>query len=152
MFSWYQEFWVPDFDSLLIQLHCARVPYKHKTKRRPSLMMMMMMIVLKVYAIPPVIWWTLLYHDKRMAADKALEINNVSSSPMVGPLDLLFWSLRDLFGFSSVLLYVHRNRRFIRDGSPGRPPRLSHKLLSSVIWVQPQWFKTDGGKLWRKHF
>ena len=25
-----------------------------------------------------------------------------------------------------VLLYVHRNRRFIRDGNPGRPPRLSH--------------------------
>ena len=25
-----------------------------------------------------------------------------------------------------VLLYVHRNRRFIRDGSPGRPSRLSH--------------------------
>ena len=25
-----------------------------------------------------------------------------------------------------VLLYVHRNRRFIRDGSPERPPRLSH--------------------------
>ena len=25
-----------------------------------------------------------------------------------------------------VLLYVHRNRRFIRDGSPGQPPRLSH--------------------------
>ena len=25
-----------------------------------------------------------------------------------------------------VLLDVHRNRRFIRDGSPGRPPRLSH--------------------------
>ena len=25
-----------------------------------------------------------------------------------------------------VLLYVHRNRRFIREGSPGRPPRLSH--------------------------
>ena len=24
-----------------------------------------------------------------------------------------------------VLLYVHRNRSFIRDGSPGRPPRLS---------------------------
>ena len=24
-----------------------------------------------------------------------------------------------------VLLYVHRNRRLIRDGSPGRPPRLS---------------------------
>ena len=25
-----------------------------------------------------------------------------------------------------MLLYVHRNRRFIKDGSPGRPPRLSH--------------------------
>ena len=25
-----------------------------------------------------------------------------------------------------VLLYVHRNRSFIRDGSQGRPPRLSH--------------------------
>ena len=25
-----------------------------------------------------------------------------------------------------VLLYVHRNRRLIRDGSPGRPPRFSH--------------------------
>ena len=25
-----------------------------------------------------------------------------------------------------VLLYVHRNRWFIRDGSPGHPPRLSH--------------------------
>ena len=25
-----------------------------------------------------------------------------------------------------VLLYVHRNRRFIRDGSPGRPSRLSY--------------------------
>ena len=25
-----------------------------------------------------------------------------------------------------VLLYVHRNRRLIRDGSPGRPPRHSH--------------------------
>ena len=24
------------------------------------------------------------------------------------------------------MLYVHRNRRLIRDGSPGRPPRLSH--------------------------
>ena len=25
-----------------------------------------------------------------------------------------------------VLLYVHRNYRLIRDGSPGRPARLSH--------------------------
>ena len=25
-----------------------------------------------------------------------------------------------------MLLYIHRNRRLIRDGSPGRPPRLSH--------------------------
>ena len=27
---------------------------------------------------------------------------------------------------SEVLLYVHRNRRLIRDGSPGRPLRLLH--------------------------
>ena len=27
---------------------------------------------------------------------------------------------------AEVLLYVHRNRRLIRDGSPGRPPLLSH--------------------------
>ena len=25
-----------------------------------------------------------------------------------------------------VLLNVHRNRRLIKDGSPGRPPQLSH--------------------------
>ena len=32
-----------------------------------------------------------------------------------------------------VLLNVHRNRRFIRDGSPGRPPRLSlTQLLNSA--------------------
>ena len=38
---------------------------------------------------------------------------------------------RELLGDSDrvlveVLLYVHRNRKFIRDGSPGRPPPLSH--------------------------
>ena len=27
---------------------------------------------------------------------------------------------------AEVLIYVHRKRRFIRDGSPGRLPRLSH--------------------------
>ena len=31
-----------------------------------------------------------------------------------------------------MLLYVHRNRRFIRDGSPGRPPRLSHNSWTST--------------------
>ena len=35
---------------------------------------------------------------------------------------------------AEVLLYVHRNRRFIRDGSPGRPPPLPFtQLLSSVV-------------------
>jgi len=52
-----------------------------------------------------------------MATDKALEINKVSSSPMVGPLDLLFWSLRDLFGFSSVSFYVHRNEGLLGTGA-----------------------------------
>ena len=35
-----------------------------------------------------------------------------------------------------VLPYVHRNRRFVRDGSQGRPPRLSHTpelCLHSII-------------------
>ena len=34
-----------------------------------------------------------------------------------------------------VLLYVHRNRRFIRDGSPGRPPRLSHSCVEHLVEV-----------------
>ena len=33
--------------------------------------------------------------------------------------------------FGSVLIYVHRNRRLIRDGSPGRPPRLTFTQLQS---------------------
>ena len=38
-----------------------------------------------------------------------------------------------------VLLYVHRNRRLIRDESPGRPPRLSHtQLLSPEYTRLPQ--------------
>ena len=36
------------------------------------------------------------------------------------------------------LLYVHRNRRFIRDGSPGRPPRLSHSS-----WALPRLPQVD---------
>ena len=32
-----------------------------------------------------------------------------------------------------VLLYVHRNRRLIRDGSPGCPPRLSHSSWALTI-------------------
>ena len=31
-----------------------------------------------------------------------------------------------------VLLYVHRNRGLIRDGSPGRPPRLSHSSWAPI--------------------
>ena len=40
--------------------------------------------------------------------------------------------------FVEVFLYVHRNRRFIRDGSPGRPPRLSHG--SSELHVVSTYF------------
>ena len=35
-----------------------------------------------------------------------------------------------------VLLYIHRNRRYIRDGSPGRPPRLSHSSSNSDVAVE----------------
>ena len=38
------------------------------------------------------------------------------------------------YRFVEVLLYVHRNRRFIRDGSPGCPPRLS--LSSWALRIQ----------------
>ena len=31
-----------------------------------------------------------------------------------------------------MLLYGHRNRRLIRDGSPGRPPRLSQVVVVVV--------------------
>ena len=39
-----------------------------------------------------------------------------------------------------VLLYVHRNRMLFRDGSPGRPPRLSHSSWalmgpSAQVWT-----------------
>ena len=37
------------------------------------------------------------------------------------------WCISNItFDEAEVLLYVHRNRGLIRDGSPGRPPRLSH--------------------------
>ena len=35
---------------------------------------------------------------------------------------LLWGSISDVLTVVEVLLYVHRNRRLIRDGSPGRPP------------------------------
>ena len=33
-----------------------------------------------------------------------------------------------------VLLYVHRNRRLIRAGSPGRPPRLTFTQMMMMSW------------------
>ena len=38
---------------------------------------------------------------------------------------------------AEVSLYVHRHRRFIRDGSPGRPPPLSHSWTSACEPVWP---------------
>ena len=37
-----------------------------------------------------------------------------------------------------VLLYVHRNRRLIRDGNPGRPPRLSLYSFWEALRVFPR--------------
>ena len=40
-----------------------------------------------------------------------------------------------LYGW--VLLYVHKKRRLIRDGSPGRPPRLSHSSWAlAAYWLK----------------
>ena len=44
-----------------------------------------------------------------------------------------------------VLLYVHRNRRLIRDRSPGQPPRLSHSswtLFTGVKQIILYWCQT----------
>ena len=49
-----------------------------------------------------------------------------------------------------VLLYVHRNRRLIRDGSPGRPPRLSHSswaLVPTELFPAPKSGKNVPHKL-----
>ena len=47
-------------------------------------------------------------------------------------------------GRVEVLLYVHRNHRLIRDGSPGRPPPLSHSservdfiFIGAGSWMLP---------------
>ena len=39
-----------------------------------------------------------------------------------------------------VLLYVHRNRRLIRDGSPGRPSRLSHSFELCFVVVSDRFY------------
>ena len=46
-----------------------------------------------------------------------------------------------------VLLYVHRDRRLIRDGSPGRPPRLSHSswALSVTLTRHANKYKVHHG-------
>ena len=42
------------------------------------------------------------------------------------PRVFIWGTLQQRHSLVEVLLYVHRNRRLIRDGSPGRPPRLLH--------------------------
>ena len=39
-----------------------------------------------------------------------------------------------------VLLFVHRNRRLIRDGSPERPPRRSHSSWALKLCTFTQWY------------
>ena len=43
-----------------------------------------------------------------------------------------------------VLLYVHRNRRLIRDGSPGWPPRLSHSSCALTYTAETIRLIRDG--------
>ena len=44
------------------------------------------------------------------------------------------WCCQSKGDVVEVLFYVHRNRRLIRDGSPGRPPRLLKEMLGSVVY------------------
>ena len=46
------------------------------------------------------------------------------------------------------LLYVHRNRRFIRDGSPGRPPRLSHSSWPLFLNLLLSWCLMSSDVIW----
>ena len=56
---------------------------------------------------------------------------NLFCTPRVPSCDTLtLSSFVKLDTLVEVLLYVHRNRRFIRDGSPGRPPTTFTQLLS----------------------
>ena len=70
------------------------------------------------------ITWVLVPHSTSMDRTKHAGVKEVKdTNPPAKPPWICF------SGFSmlvEVLLYVRRNRRFIRDGSPGRPPRLSH--------------------------
>ena len=62
------------------------------------------------------------------------------------------WSITNLLGeivvVVEVLLCVHKNRRLIRDGSPGRPPRLSHsswtlnlaKCIHAYLYIWTQFY------------
>ena len=63
-------------------------------------------------------------------ASTRLELFSVKSLAIISRYSLYQELLDDLLSVQlmlvEVLLYVHRNRRFIRDGSPERPPRLSH--------------------------
>ena len=62
-----------------------------------------------------------------IAARDALQSQLSDSHQQVHAL-LCVMFLHVLFVDVEVLLYIHRNRRLIRDGSPGQPPRLSHSF------------------------
>ena len=49
-------------------------------------------------------------------------------------LAMLYWTGVTQNKVDWVLLYVHRNCRLIRDGNPGRPPRLSLTQLCAKQW------------------
>ena len=66
----------------------------------------------------PFSWWGNVYVE--------INIPSAAEKPMVPVVRLTDVSTGPEYTLVEVLLYVHRNRRFIRDGSPGRPPRLSH--------------------------
>ena len=78
---------------------------------------------------------------------KSLSPNNYRSSAVLtvnSRLYLPHWRFPEISRnvvVVEVLLYVHRSRKFIRDGSPERPPRLSHSswdLISRNVF-NPSW-------------
>ena len=122
-------------------LHQFRSPIK-ETRRKPSITIMIPCQTEppasgcgRLYSLAAIFHYRFKQRVPITAVFKPLSVSGLKV--ILSTLEL--WILS---GFSQVflvevLLYVHRNRRFIRDGSPGRPPRLSHSSWAlKMMWPE----------------
>ena len=67
-----------------------------------------------------------MFHVKRFEPHASMVVEGFGA---LNAFNIIFKSNKELLCVDDVVevwLYVHGNRRLISDGSPGRPPRLSH--------------------------